>query len=180
MRALAETHPDEIDTRCWLVRTLGDSRDPLVFEPLLQWLNDPDEQIRVTVIEALGRLEDVRAVDPLLQQLDEPSTEICASAATALVQLNDARGLAALYELLIDTSPHKRQVAVEGLVNRRDKTDKWLLSRDVDGSYPWLDPQEPITIARVAEAARKLKLTEEEVRTLYQALAADFLLRLDW
>jgi HEAT repeat protein len=170
----------ETETRCSLIAILGNSRDPLALNPLLGQLNDSDKKVRYAAIEALGMLGDVRVVEPLLKQLDDTEEQICISAAIALSNLNNTRSFAALHELLKNASPRKRQAAVDGLARKRDKTDRQLLSRDIDASKPWLDPQEPITAARVAKAARELKLSEEEVRLRYQALAADFLLQLDW
>ena len=48
------------------------------------------------------------------------------------------------------------------------------------GSSAFLDPHEPIGEAFVQKAAAKLKLTPEEVRARYEALAGRFHLRLKW
>ncbi len=141
---------------------------------------ESEAETRHHLVLILGNSRDPQVIKPLLQQLGNADERVCLAAAFALGHLNDARGFAALCELLKDASPYKRRVAVMVLARKRAKTDIQLLSCDVSGSGLGLDPQEPITAARVAEAARKLELSEEEVRSRYQALAADLPLQLDW
>jgi len=57
--------------------------------------------------------------------------------------------------------------------------DRMLLSRDLDDDAPVIDPKETIGNDRIAEAARELKITHEEARAAYQALAADFHLTIE-
>jgi hypothetical protein len=61
-----------------------------------------------------------------------------------------------------------------------DPTDKKLLSRDLDGIYPFLDPQKPITEAWLRAVARQLELPEDDIRQRYRALAQQFGLTLAW
>ncbi len=55
-----------------------------------------------------------------------------------------------------------------------------LLSRDLNALNPFLDPQEEIDEERVRYAAENLKISLEEVRSRYQALAQQFLLKLNF
>jgi len=55
-----------------------------------------------------------------------------------------------------------------------------LLSRDLDGFNPFLDPREPINDAFAKRAASKLELTVEDVQVRYEKLAARFGLHLAW
>jgi Ribonuclease G/E len=74
-----------------------------------------------------------------------------------------------------------RSAALGGLSRTcEDKTDRKLLSRDLDDLQPYLDPQEAIDEARVRQAAKKLKIPAEEVRRRYEALAQRFGLKLEW
>ena len=59
-------------------------------------------------------------------------------------------------------------------------SDRRLLSSDLYGVPPFLDPHEPIGEALVQRAVAKLRLTPEEVRARYEALAERFHLRLEW
>jgi hypothetical protein len=61
---------------------------------------------------------------------------------------------------------------------RGDETDTKLLSRDVDGMGPWLDPRDPIDEARIEKAAARLKVPAEEIRRRYKVLANEFGLRI--
>jgi hypothetical protein len=44
----------------------------------------------------------------------------------------------------------------------------------------WLDPEEPITEDRVAEASRYLGINPEDVRSKYEAVAKALDLKLSW
>ena len=154
-----------------MVKALGRLGDKRAVEPLLRLM-------LATAAAALFALADKRAVEPLLRRLDDADAEVCIAAASALDQLGDASGSATLKRFLTDTSAVKRRGTVRELARNRNPIDRALLSRDIDGVNPWLDPQEPITQDRVIQCARKVKLTEEEVRSRYQALAPDFQLNL--
>lgn len=73
-----------------------------------------------------------------------------------------------------------RRAALGGLALRLEELDCRLLSRDLDGEQPFLDPREPISESQVQQAASILKLSVEEVRTRYAALAPRFHLQLAW
>jgi len=48
------------------------------------------------------------------------------------------------------------------------------------GNRGKIDPNQPIAEGRVTEAARALKISEAEVRSHYETLADDLMLKLDW
>src|SRR5262249_22729789 len=85
--------------------------------------------------------------------------------------------LMALFESpLSDT----RRSAVYGLAQGLDITKQKLLSRDLDGLKPFLDPQDVISERFAYTAARKLKLTIDELKTSYADLSERFKLKLEW
>jgi HEAT repeat protein len=170
--------PDQ-DVRRNVVEALGQLGDERAVEPLLQHLGDQDEDVRHKVAKVLGQLGGKRAVEPLLQHLDGPDGVLRVAAAVALAQLNDARGHATLRRSLSHERSSIRQAAFAGLALTRNSTEKTLLSRDVDGISPWLDPAEPISLSRVAACADKLDLTRDEVQSIYEKLADEFHLKLD-
>jgi hypothetical protein len=55
-----------------------------------------------------------------------------------------------------------------------DKSDRQLLTKDIDGTDPFLDPLEPITAAWMAHAAEEIGKSIDEVRRDYERLAAVF------
>ncbi len=74
-----------------------------------------------------------------------------------------------------------RCAAVGALSNIwKDETEKALLSRDVDGVGPWLDPKDSIDNRRVKIVAEKLKMPEDEVRRRYEKLDEKIGLKLAW
>jgi hypothetical protein len=55
-----------------------------------------------------------------------------------------------------------------------------LLSRDVDGIAPGLDPLEPISAAHLQKVADRLGMTIEDVQSAYEALAREVPIQLSW
>lgn len=90
------------------------------------------------------------------------------------------------YQLIKQCLQHNdvsvRQAAVEALVKRNynDDIKNKLLLRDFDRNHSWLDPLESITQARVAKAAKKLKLSPEAIRQHYQEITLEIPLILEW
>ena len=100
------------------------------------------------------------------------------AAAAALAVLGDDRGSIALADFLSHGSPERRTAAVKELVRMRDEPlEGTLLSRDLDGVGPWIDPAMPITETRIAAAARELGVTTQAARSLYESIAPDLHLR---
>ena len=83
--------------------------------------------------------------------------------------------------MLLNSSEYNRRSALRALLSRnRDEVDQCLLSEDLDrDSYFFMDPKEPITAQRVAEAAEKLDMPRAEIKKRYQDLAKEFHLILD-
>ena len=159
------------------LRLLGDKQ---AVEPLIRKLEDHDEGVRSAAAEALGQLGDKQAVEPLIRKLEDPDADVCASSAGSLDRLGDARGLAALTQFLRGSRSDLRMVAVGQLARKREKIEQQLLSLDFDAWDLWTDPQKPITEVHVTQASRRLNITQEKVRSLYESLATDFNLNLAW
>ena len=73
-----------------------------------------------------------------------------------------------------------RQTAVRSYARYRDTTDQRFLSRDLDATGPWLDPQEAVTEPQVANASREFEMTPDQVRSRYETMAVDLCLKLSW
>ena len=73
------------EVRSRVIDTLGEWRDPEATEALItQLAQEPDTDMRVTIVNALAKSSDVRAVEPLLNLLDGPSIALARAAADAL------------------------------------------------------------------------------------------------
>lgn len=83
-----------------------------------------------------------------------------------------------------DHEGYVRSIACGLLLEKLSCTElhRKLMSQLFDGRWLWHDPKMPITFARVAEAAQRLKLDEDEVRRHYEALADELPieLTLEW
>lgn len=83
-----------------------------------------------------------------------------------------------LRELLHCPDIKVRTRAVVELFHTLDQADRRLLTADLDGQRPFLDPTEPITEERIAEAAQKTGESVDQVRSRYERLAEPFRLQL--
>ena len=73
-----------------------------------------------------------------------------------------------------DTSQWVRRMACDLLIASLNCSElqRKLMRRDLDGYWPWYDLKEPITSARVTEAAQRFNLSVDEVRQQYEVIAA--------
>jgi hypothetical protein len=67
-----------------------------------------------------------------------------------------------------------RRAALAVLARDLDKPDRQLLTKDIDGFDPFLDPMEPITATWMAHVAEEIGKPIDEVRRDYERLAAIF------
>lgn len=193
-----------------VVEFLGESGRQEVAGTLISKLDDPDPGVRRAVVEALGKLGGQEVVGPLIRnladhpfereavvrvlsklggqevvsglgaKLEDPSAEIRVWAAGTLAKLGDARGSAALVQLLHDANPEIRRAAVNAWAYANEHLAPMPLLQQFWRPPLWLDPEEPITEDRVAEASRYLGINPDEVRSRYEAVAKDLDLKLSW
>ena len=100
--------------------------------------------------------------------------------AEALGQIKSEKAVEPLIKRLEDEDADVRRYALSGLAQGLEKIDRKLLSRDLDGINPFLDPREPINDVFAKRAASKLELTFEDIQVRYETLASRFGLRLAW
>ena len=163
-----------------IIGALGRLGDKQAVAPLLAKLDDQDKDICKAVINALAWLGDKQALAPLLAKLDDQPPAVRAFVAAVLHGLGEPKGTTALKQCLASEDAEPRRVAVGGYARQREALDGCLLSRDLDGLEPWLDPQDPISEAQVTKAASRLDLTPDQVCSRYEALAVDLSLKLSW
>jgi HEAT repeat protein len=166
--------------RYFAARALGRLSDGQAVTPLIGKLEDPSASVRSAAAEALGSLGDQQAVQHLRDRLSDTSWDVCVVSAIALERLGDVQGSSALTRFFGHIRPEMRLAAVGALSRTRDVLTQRLLSQDFSGWEQWLDPLEPITVARVARASVRLRITPEKVRSHYEALTEDFHLNLSW
>ena len=153
-------------------------------KPLSQCVADTedDSKVRQAAAEALGRIGDASAVKPLSQCVadTEDDSKVRQAAAEALGQIGGASALQVLKRTLRDDGSNVRRACLGGLAAAREnEANKKLLSQDIDGVAPWLDPRETITRSRMHRAAESLGMKISEVRRRYKALQAKYGLKLE-
>jgi HEAT repeat protein len=144
-------------------------------------LEDEDSVIREAALGALGEIGDERAVEALVAVLEDEDSDVRYAAMGALGKIGDARAVEPLVARLEDEDSDVREAALGALLPTcRDEINRKILTRDLDSVEPFLDPQEEISEEWVRHAAEGLRISVEEVRQRYEALAQQFRLRLAW
>jgi len=138
--------------------------------------------LRSAVAEALGAIKSETAVQPLIERLKvkDEGAGVRSAVARALGAINSEKAVEPLIECLEDEDVGVRRDALGGLAQGLEVIDHKLLSRDLDGINPFLDPREPINDAFAKKAASEFELTVEDVMIRYEKLAARFGLCLAW
>jgi hypothetical protein len=163
----------------WLIAILGKANYFPAVELLIAKLDD--KELESAAISALGEIKDSRAVEPLIAKLDDDDSEVISAAIEALGNLQDSRAVEPLIAKLDDDDSKVRSKTLGALAKIfcSDEDQQLLLKYD-DVEYEWLDPKEPITEKRIAEAVSELELTPEEVQQRYEELARALNLTLAW
>ncbi|MDD4651625.1 MAG: HEAT repeat domain-containing protein, partial [Methanothrix sp.] len=130
--------------------------------------------------DALGSIGSERAVEPLISRLDDSDEDVRRAVIDALGSIGSERSLAPLISRLDDSDEDVRRAAVDSMSKKLGHKERYLLSRDLDGMIPFIDPSEEINDVLVEMAAKKLDLSVIEVRACYESLAERFHLKLSW
>jgi len=149
-------------------------------EILLALLKDSYSHVRSAAATTLGSLKSELAVDSLITLLDDPNMGVRRAAVMALSDIGNECSLELLLTQLEDSEVIVRSFAVEALSMKIEKDDRRLLTKDLDGEGPFLDPREIITVEWVNDAARILGCPNEIILAKYESLSAQFKLQLGW
>lgn len=164
-----------------LTDALGLLRDPQAVKPLLDVLFDENGDPDPYVVRALGRIGDPRALRALSAPREESASDVRLTTLAARAALGDRSALVTLQESMRGPVGSVRQLALWSLaLMERDSFDKLLLSRDLDGESPGVDPNDVITDRTLTERAEAVDLTLAEVRARYDELAKRYPLKLAW
>lgn len=167
------------------INALGKIGDKRAVDALLARLLDREEEqenIRHVAVSTLGQIGDERAIDGLLARFLDAKEKpyIQQEAAKALGKIGGERATEVLKPYLENEEKELCRAALGGLAQTcEDELDRKLLSSDLDGIGPWLDPQAAITAALVAKASEKLEQPAEEIASRYKELAQRFGLTMD-
>ncbi len=168
------------EAQSWLAAIAAYAPNEAYVEALLPLLEREHARRRRAVALALGATRDPRAVDALIARLDDPDALVRRTIVDALCSTGVERAVEPLIAKLDDPDAHMRRAVVAAFARQMDNPDRRLLSRDLHGFPPGLDPREPVTVAIARQAAAKLKLSLDDVKARYEALEPQFHLRLEW
>ena len=94
---------------------LGLLRDRRAVEPLINALNDSDEEVRWKAAWALGNIGDKKAIKPLIYALNDDRWSVRRFAVTALGKIGDKSAVGSLINALNDPDWHVRKYAANSL-----------------------------------------------------------------
>jgi HEAT repeat protein/MFS family permease len=154
-------------TRIATTQRLGDTRNPLSANELIEALSDPSFNVRYEAVNSIGRMPpEPELIDALLAVLGETDAELSAVAARSLGVLGDKRAIVPLREALSSGYPFLEASSVRALA----------MLGDVDSAPYFLDKLKSAsdTMLRIAYASALGKLgstqaTQELFTLLRQA-----------
>lgn len=126
-------------------------RDNRAFQPLMDFLQHPDEAVRSGAANALGMLGNTQTSDKLIHLLSDSSENVQCSAALALGRLKEKRAVSALISLLDHTDDAEnsksngvQRAIVQALqdidtVESVDAADKWLPDQNPANLFSFSD-----------------------------------------
>jgi energy-coupling factor transporter ATP-binding protein EcfA2 len=117
----------------------------------------------------------IEAIDSLSMHLPNSPARTANVIAEALGKIGSEKAIKELTKYLTDENWTLRRAAWEGLAQScTDKTDMKLMSKKYMGFDAWLDPLAPISTKHIKRAAKKLDISEDEVRQRYAILFERF------
>ena len=175
------------------------------YEQLVLSLEDP--ALAVAAIVCMGGLGDARAVadvvgfargdggpgpaavmralamlpgglDALMVLFEEP--ELRLNVVRAVMGRSEPAAVGLLKGGFVDRDVNVRLAAFEGVMFGRDFLDQRIVTRDLDGLRPFLDPADEIERSWVRRAAARLQVSEHEVSERLEALRCDVGIDLRW
>jgi HEAT repeat protein len=107
---------DGLDVPGWLkVALLQEVRSDEAIPGLLQFSEDSDSDVRMSVTDALGAIGSEAAVQGLLKLVEDSDSYVRSSAASALGKIGDAQAIPELLKLVEDSHPYVRRKAADAL-----------------------------------------------------------------
>jgi HEAT repeat protein/GTPase SAR1 family protein len=160
-------------TAAYALGQIGDARAVGPLSGRIRRSKEP--RVISAMANALGQIGGPQALESLLALSSHADEAIRAETARALGHFADPEAIRSLRHSLSDVGHSVRQSALGALArNLDDALDRKLLSRDLDGLLPFLDPQKPVKLEWVQHVQRHLNLSVPEVKIRYQALAEEF------
>lgn len=100
LRYLRELKSANEQVREKAAHEIGNLRDPIATDPLIDALSDLDVDVKFEAATALGKLKSKTALKQLIRILDEGDPDVCAAAATALGEIAMPEALGPLVKRL--------------------------------------------------------------------------------
>lgn len=129
---------------------------------------------------------DAKINEMFIELASSDDNEYVRVAAIQAISLADSMApeavMAVLRRAYDDPADNVRRAAVWGTAEWLPLVRKQLLSRDLDGAEPGIDPSEPIDSSRIKAAAEELGESRDAIRQEYESLIRDhgIPLRLSW
>lgn len=170
----------DISKKIILIRAMTKSGREIVPSILMPLLNSSDKDLCMTIINSFSKIHNENIVEPLVSLLSTTDKEIQEKIIELFGEIKYSSTVPHLVKLLSATDENIRRISLEALAEFLDDINKQLLSVDLDGMTPFLDPKEIISNSFALQAAEELEVSIEDVRSKYKVLAERFNLKLEW
>jgi HEAT repeat protein/energy-coupling factor transporter ATP-binding protein EcfA2 len=157
------------------IKVISKSKKDSSIMPLLKTLDDSDEKVVSCAIYNLGQFGGVKLITKIENLLAFSELPLRLKLIKILGQIGDDYSLTILKTFLLDELQEIRTASVEAISMSSDKgTERTLVSKYFNNTPPFIDPLTPITKKRIYEAQLKLKLTKEDIVSIYAGISTKY------
>jgi NACHT domain/HEAT repeats len=165
----------------FLLDTLGHAGAVGAEDVIAAYARHPDEATVQAAIEALGHIQSPSARRHLYEIVEHSKDWEVTTVLDAIQIVGALRGARAKRAIMASCRASNAMVRRAGIMGAGlDRGEMVLLSRDLNGVQPFVDPRRAVTLSRVRKAAGRMDVTEDEVKALYEKLAAKLGMKLAW
>ena len=176
VRVFDSSRNDDVRVRRYLALAMGMIKDSRCVPPLIQALEDPDDETKIYAMMSLSSQDDNRAVAPLTRLAVHTDSGIRKAAVWSLGKFDDDRVLAVLVTALADRTPDVRwnaalQLAASGSSKGTEILGEMVNRTFLSGLREMNDEQRSEVMIQGIRALGALK--ERTLESRIQALKAD-------
>jgi hypothetical protein len=165
----------------FLLRALADGGATAAVDLIVMYARQSDVVVANAAVTALGQIQGRSARRHLYEIIEHHEDYELSTVRQAIRVVGAMRGARAKRAIVTGCRASSRPVREAALVRANlDRDERILLSRDLNGVQPFIDPRREVSLTRVRRAVANTGMAEEAVKQTYETLAAKLGMRLAW